>query len=309
VIKGLTIYGGVPKEPQSRALQRGVEFIVACPGRLLDLCNDGSCDLSQISYVILDEADRMLDMGFERDIRSIFALVKKKRQTLMFSATWPTSVRLLANDFLSKPIRVVIGTEELQANSRIDQIVEVIEEDARDKRLMELLQLYHKKGEKMIIFVLYKLEASRIENLLQRRGFNCVSVHGNKTVAQRASALSGFKAGNPPMMIATDVAARGLDIPKVEYVINYSFPLTVEDYVHRIGRTGRAGLTGISHTFFHRGDKALSGELISVLRAAKAPIPDELLSFGTTTKKKQPKLGKIDVNFQSKRITFDSDSE
>jgi ATP-dependent RNA helicase DBP3 len=310
-ISSVVVYGGVPKEGQRNAfLSSNADIVVACPGRLLDLINEGCCDLSQVSYVVLDEADRMLDMGFERDIRSIFAKVQKKRQTLMFSATWPKSVQLLASEFLDNPIRVVVGSEDLAANSRVEQIVEVIDMDARDKRLFELLKSYHKQGEKMLIFVLYKKEATRIETLLTRRGFACTSIHGDKTSPARAQALEAFKKGNPPLMIATDVAARGLDIPKVEYVINYSFPLTVEDYVHRIGRTGRAGATGISHTFFHKHDKALSGELIGVLRTAKANIPEELLAFGTATKKKEPKLGKIDTNYVSNRITFeDSDSE
>jgi len=282
---------------------------VACPGRLLDLVNEGTCDLSDVSYMVLDEADRMLDMGFERDIRKIFSFVKKDRQTLMFSATWPKSIQLLAADFLNNPIRVVVGSEDLSANSRVEQIVEVIQKDARDARLFELLKAYHKKGEKMIVFVLYKAEASRLEKLLSSRGFPCTSIHGDKSSPARAEALSAFKRGSPPLMIATDVAARGLDIPKVEYVINFSFPLTVEDYVHRIGRTGRAGANGISHTFFHRDDKSLSGELIGVLRAAKANIPEELKAFGTTTKRKEPKLGKIDLGHSAARITFDSDGE
>jgi ATP-dependent RNA helicase DBP3 len=309
-ISSVVVYGGVPKEGQRNAfLSSNADIVVACPGRLLDLINEGCCDLSEVSYVVLDEADRMLDMGFERDIRAIFAKVQKKRQTLMFSATWPKSVQLLASEFLVNPIRVVVGSEDLAANSRVEQIVEVIEMDARDKRLFELLKSYHKQGEKMLIFVLYKKEATRIEMLLTRRGFACTSIHGDKTSPARAQALESFKKGNPPLMIANDVAARGLDITKVEYVINYSFPLTVEDYVHRIGRTGRAGATGISHTFFHKHDKSLSGELIGVLRAAKAPIPEELLAFGTATKKKEPKLGKIDTNHVANRITFDSDSE
>jgi len=228
----------------------------------------------------------------------------------MFSATWPKSIQLLASEFQINPLRVVVGSEDLTANSRVEQIVEVIDMEARDRRLEELLKNYHKKGEKLLIFVLYKKEATRIETLLTRKGWTCSSIHGDKTAPARAKALEDFKKGQPPLLIATDVAARGLDIPKVEYVINYSFPLTIEDYVHRIGRTGRAGATGISHTFFHKHDKALSGELIGVLRAAKVTVPEELLAFGTSTKKKEPKLGKIDLSFQSSRITFaDSDSE
>eukprot|EP01127_Copromyxa_protea_P009292 TRINITY_DN2177_c0_g1_i2.p1 TRINITY_DN2177_c0_g1~~TRINITY_DN2177_c0_g1_i2.p1 ORF type:complete len:540 (-),score=188.92 TRINITY_DN2177_c0_g1_i2:24-1643(-) len=309
-IHTVCVYGGVPKDPQRRAFKNSqADVVVACPGRLLDLIQEGAVDLSEVDYMVLDEADRMLDMGFERDIRQIFGMIQKKRQTLMFSATWPKSVQILAGEFLDNPIRVVVGSEDLTANSRVEQIVEVIDMEKRDDRLLTLLKQYHKKGEKIIVFVLYKKEAGRIETLLQRRGFNCCSIHGDKSSVLRAEALANFKKGSPPIMIATDVAARGLDIPKVEYVLNYSFPLTVEDYVHRIGRTGRAGATGISHTFFHKHDKSLSGELIGVLRQAKANIPEELLAFGTATKKKEPKLGKIDLNQTNSRITFDSDDD
>jgi len=175
-----------------------------------------------------------------------------------------------------------------------------------------LLAKYHAgQKDKVLIFGLYKHEAARLETFLTRRGFRCVSIHGNKSVPERNQALEGFKDGNPPLLIATDVASRGLHIPKVACVINYSFPLTVEDYVHRIGRTGRAGSTGISHTFFTRHDKGLSGELIGVLRKGEQEVPVELMAFGTTVKKKEPKLGKIDLNAPSTstHITFDSDSE
>jgi len=309
-ITSVAIYGGIPKDRQTAALRKGAEIIVACPGRLLDLVSSNVCDLSEVSYIVLDEADRMLDMGFEKSIREIFGLVKKQRQTLMFSATWPTSIRLLAREFLNNPVRVVIGTEDLKANSNVKQIVEVIDIDHRDRRLLDLMKQYHKKGEKTIVFVLYKLEAARIERFLTSKGYSCVAIHGDKSAPQRSSALESFKKGNPPILVATDVAARGLDIPKVEYVINFSFPLGIEDYVHRIGRTGRAGATGISHTFFHTFDKPNSGELIAVLRAAKADIPDELMQMGTTTKRKEPKVGKIDMNVQaSGRITFDDSDD
>eukprot|EP01126_Amoeba_proteus_P036695 TRINITY_DN3745_c0_g1_i2.p1 TRINITY_DN3745_c0_g1~~TRINITY_DN3745_c0_g1_i2.p1 ORF type:complete len:267 (-),score=72.58 TRINITY_DN3745_c0_g1_i2:49-801(-) len=248
-------------------------------------------------------------MGFEPDIRKIFSLVKKDRQTLMFSATWPKIIQQLASEFLSNPVRVIVGSESLVANSRVKQIVEVVEERVRKNRLFELLEEYHKQKEKLIIFVLHKKEAGSLEGVLQRRGVLCTSIHGDKSTVQRAEALASFKVGKPPILIATDVAARGLDIPKVEYVINYQFPLTIEEYVHRIGRTGRAGATGISHTFFGSYDKHLSGQLIGVLRAAKEPVPPELLAFGVAVKKKEPKLGRIDLNKSSNHVTFDSDSD
>jgi len=311
-LKTLCIYGGVPSGPQIQALREGVQLVVGCPGRILDLANQGHCDLSNVDFVVLDEADRMLDMGFEKDIRKIFDLCqpKTKRQTVMFSATWPDSVQRIANEYLNDPVRVTIGSEELSANTRIVQIVEVIDMDAREKRLFELLQQYHApKKEKVLVFALYKKEAARLENIIQRRRYNCIGIHGDMSAPARAKALESFKSGDVPILVATDVAARGLHIPKVAYVINFSFPLTVEDYVHRIGRTGRAGATGISHTFFHKFDKGLSGELIGVLKKAGQEVPQELLAFGTAVKKKEPKMGKIDLNQQSNRITFDSDDD
>jgi ATP-dependent RNA helicase DBP3 len=312
VLESVCLYGGLDKRKQVQQIRRA-DIIVACPGRLLDHLGDGSCDLSQVSYLVLDEADRMLDMGFEPDIRKIISQVKQERQTAMFSATWPKSVQCLANDFLSSPVRIVVGSEKLAANGRVQQIVEVTNgEEERKRKLLGLLSKYHKKG-KVLVFVLYKHEAPTLERLLNSRGYPCGSIHGNKTSPARAEALECFKQGKPSILVATDVAARGLDIPSVEFVINYSFPLTVEDYVHRIGRTGRAGATGISHTFFEKHDKNLCGALVGVLKQAKADIPEELLAFGIATKKKEPTIGRIDIApkaANSGHITFaDSSSE
>jgi len=213
--------------------------------------------------------------------------------------------------FLKNPIKVTIGTEALTANKNVKQIVEVIEANDRDTRLVELLNLYHKsRKNKILVFVLYKKEATRVENFLRRKGFTNTSIHGDKSQQQRLEALATFTQGTCPLLVATDVAARGLDIPKVEYVINYSFPLTIHDYVHRIGRTGRAGAKGISHTFFQQFDKAHAGELVSVLKESNQEVPEDLLKFGVAIKKKEPKLGKISsTNETNKHTTFDSDEE
>jgi len=251
----------------------------------------------------------------------------------MFSATWPTSVQKLANTFLKTPIKVSVSSSsasfpitndygepeqsdsqfevKLSANKNVRQIIEVIEADDRNKRLLSLLKEYHgSRKNRVLIFVLYKNEAGYLENFLNRNGWYACSIHGNKNQSQRTEALQNFVSGKVPLLVATDVAGRGLDIPKVEYVINYTFPLTIEDYVHRIGRTGRAGATGIAHTFFQKFDKAHSGELVFVLRESKQEVPEDLLSFGIATKKKEPKLGKIDLQqSNSKHITFDSDDE
>ena len=310
------VYGGVPKKDQAKALRSGVGIVVATPGRLEDLIGDGICSLDEVSYLVLDEADRMLDLGFEPHIRSIAESIRADRQTLMFSATWPSSIRKLASEFLCHPARVTIGSEDLAASHTVKQIVEVVDPASRDRLLDSLLKKYHaSRTNRIIIFVLYKKEAARVESMLQNRGWNAAAVHGDISQGQRTAAVESFKSGQVPLLVATDVAARGLDIPDVEVVINYSFPLTTEDYVHRIGRTGRAGKSGIAHTMFvGANDKPRAGELINVLREAKQKVPDELLAFGTTVKKKESKLygahfKDIDFNQKATKVTFDSDSD
>ena len=310
-IKTICLYGGVSKYDQKKILRQGVHIVVATPGRLLDLMQEGECDLSKVEYLVLDEADRMLDQGFEKEIRQIIAATKPGRQTALFSATWPEEIRKLAEEFLSRdPVMVVIGSVDIAANHKVSQLVEVVEERSREGRLMKLMQKYHSsRKNRVLVFVLYKKEAVRIQQALDRGGWNCVAIHGDATQEAREKALAQFKGGSVPVLVATDVAARGLDIPDVEVVINFSFPLTIEDYVHRIGRTGRAGKTGISHTLFHVGDKARAGELCNVLREAKQDVPNDLTKFGTFVKKKEHKLygafGKdVDMNAKATKIRF-----
>ncbi|KAI9494500.1 P-loop containing nucleoside triphosphate hydrolase protein [Zychaea mexicana] len=286
-LHSIVVYGGVPKQPQVNLLRRGTDIVIATPGRLMDLMNDGECDLSEISFLVLDEADRMLDEGFERDIRQIIGSTPKERQTLMYSATWPQQIRKLAEDYLNNPTRVTIGSDELSASQRVKQIVQVVP-NSRDKqdKLINLLRKIHKNGNRILVFGLYKKECDRVEGVLGRSGFNVAGIHGSKTQVARSEALEGFKKGNTPILIATDVAARGLDIPNVEFVVNLTFPLTIEQYIHRIGRTGRGGKSGTAYTFFSDEDKAHSGELINVLKQANMEVPQELYKYGTTVKKK-----------------------
>jgi ATP-dependent RNA helicase DBP3 len=322
-VRSICVYGGVPKYEQRLALRpkQGlpVEIVVATPGRLKDLMEEGVCNLSECSYLVLDEADRMLDQGFEKEVRAIIAACAEGqgRQTAMFSATWPKEVEAIANDFMRMDslVKVTIGSDDLAASKSITQYVDVVDENNRDQLLLGLLKKYHAKDEKMLVFGLYKKECARLEKFLQQKGYSCCSIHGDKTQDARQDALAAFKTGKVNLMIATDVAARGLDIPKVEYVLNYSFPLTIEDYVHRIGRTGRAGRKGISHTFFSVGDKAHAGELVVVLRDANMPVPEELLKFGTHVKVKEHKLygafgpKKGMEGMKATKITFDNDSD
>ncbi|CAH9137721.1 unnamed protein product [Cuscuta epithymum] len=315
--ESVCVYGGTSKGPQISALKSGVDMVIGTPGRLKDLIEMGFCQLNEVSFVVLDEADRMLDMGFEPEVRSILSQTCSARQMVMFSATWPPPVHQLAQEFMDpNPVKVVVGSEDLAANHDVMQIVEVLEDRERDERLQNLLEKYHKsRRNRVLVFVLYKKEASRVETMLQRRGWKAVSISGDKAQRARTEALAQFKDGSCPLLIATDVAARGLDIPDVEVVINYSFPLTTEDYVHRIGRTGRAGKKGVAHTFFTKENKGLSGELINVLKEAGQVVPSDLMKFGTHVKKKESKLygahfREINPNAaKSTKIKFDNSDD
>ncbi|KAG9523035.1 ATP-dependent RNA helicase DBP3, partial [Aureobasidium melanogenum] len=291
-LKTVCVYGGVNKD-QQRATLTGAHIVVATPGRLNDFVSEGSIDLSNVTYAVLDEADRMLDKGFEEEVRKILgSCAPTGRQTLMFTATWPPSVRELAATFMKKPVRINIGentTGELRANTRIVQEVEVMDPYDKNDRLIALLKKYQSgknKDDRILVFCLYKKEATRIEGFIRSKGFSVGGIHGDLSQDQRQRSLDAFKAGKVPLLVATDVAARGLDIPAVKVVINVTFPLTVEDYVHRIGRTGRAGQDGRAITFFTDHEKGLAGALINVLKGANQPVPESLMKFGTTVKKK-----------------------
>ena len=286
------VYGGVPKDAQRAAL-RTAHIVVATPGRLNDLINEGAADLSNVNYLVLDEADRMLDKGFEEEIRKIIGTTSTGRQTLMFTATWPPSVRDLAATFMTQPVHISIGadnpTGELRANTKIKQLVEVVDPRNKEQRLLQILRQHQgpkNKMDRILVFCLYKKEAARVEGFLRQRGLRVASIHGDMNQTARSASLDSFKTGQCPLLVATDVAARGLDIPAVKVVVNVTFPLTVEDYVHRIGRTGRAGAEGLAITMFTEHDKAQSGALINVMRSAGQEVPEELLKFGTTVKKK-----------------------
>lgn len=315
----ICLYGGVPKYEQIKLLNQSptVRIVVGTPGRVLDMAREGSLDLGNVTFLVLDEADRMLDKGFEPDIRAIIGMCKSREQgrhTSMFSATWPPAVRGLAESFMNGPVRVTVGSDELSANRRVEQSVEVLLDGyAKERRLNDFLRSVNaqRSKDKILIFALYKKEAQRVEQTLRRAGHSVSAIHGDMGQNERIASLERFKTAETPLLVATDVAARGLDIPNVEYVINYTFPLTIEDYVHRIGRTGRGGKTGKSITFFTDMDKAHAGELIRVLKDADQQVPDELTKFPTTIKKKtHSSYGdhfKEFVPGKAKKITFDDD--
>jgi len=235
------VYGGVHIEPQIKDLLAGVEVLVATPGRLLDHVGQRTVNLTQVEVLVLDEADRMLDMGFLPDIRRIVEMVTNRRQTLMFSATFSAEIRGLANSLLKDPVSVDIEPAVTSAES-VDQLVYLVDSVRKTELLAGLVR--GRSLRQVLVFTRTKLQAGRLASQLNRYGVDAVAIHGDRTQPERERALAGFKSGEVPVLVATDVAARGLDIDGLPIVINYELPHTAHDYVHRIGRTGRAGATG-----------------------------------------------------------------
>ncbi|XP_073108641.1 ATP-dependent RNA helicase-like protein DB10 isoform X2 [Elaeis guineensis] len=274
-ISCMCLYGGAPKGPQLRDLDRGVDVVIATPGRLNDILEMRRVSLHQVSYLVLDEADRMLDMGFEPQIRKIVKEIPHCRQTLMFTATWPKEVRKIAADLLVHPVQVNIGSiDDLVANNAITQYVEVMTPMEKLRRLEQILRSQD-PGSKIIIFCSTKRMCDQLAGTLTHQ-FGAAAIHGDKSQGERDRVLNQFRTGRSPILVATDVAARGLDIKDIRVVINYDFPTGVEDYVHRIGRTGRAGATGVSYTFFCDQNSKYAADLVKVLEGADQHVPKEL---------------------------------
>ncbi|XP_048328075.1 DEAD-box ATP-dependent RNA helicase 46 isoform X2 [Ziziphus jujuba] len=274
------LYGGAPKGPQLRDIDRGADIVVATPGRLNDILEMRRISLHQVSYLVLDEADRMLDMGFEPQIRKIVKEVPARRQTLMYTATWPKEVRKIAADLLVNPVQVNIGNvDELVANKAITQHVEVLAPLEKHRRLENILRS-QEPGSKIIVFCSTKKMCDQLARNLTRQ-FGAAAIHGDKSQGERDYVLNQFRTGRTPVLVATDVAARGLDIKDIRVVINYDFPTGVEDYVHRIGRTGRAGATGVAYTFFGDQDAKYASDLVKVLEGANQRVPPEIRDMGS----------------------------
>jgi len=285
-IKNTCVYGGAPKRDQARDLRNGVEIVIATPGRLMDFLEQRTTNLRRVTYLVLDEADRMLDMGFEPQIRKVLSQVRPDRQTLLWSATWPQdgNVRRLTNEFLSDPIRVNVGSQELSANKDVQQIIQIVKgRYDKEERLDSLLRQH--RQEKTLVFANTKRMCGDLAYKLKGMGYRVGAIHGDKKQDQREWVLGKFRKGQLQIMVATDVASRGLDIRDIGIVINFDFPDGrggVEDYVHRIGRTGRAGKSGISYTFFTPENSKRARELVKIMDMAGQDVPPELrnMSFG-----------------------------
>jgi ATP-dependent RNA helicase RhlE len=260
-LKSVTIYGGVNKNPQIRSLRQGVDIVVACPGRLLDLADQGEIDFSHIEVLVLDEADRMFDMGFLPDIRKIIKRLPTKRQTLLFSATMPEDIRKLAGEVLHDPVTIRVGTGA--PVSTVSHAVYPVEPHLKTALLMKLIE--RTDTESVLVFARTKHRTTRVAEQMKRAGLSVASLQGNLSQNRRQDALSGFRDGTYQILVATDIAARGIDVSGISHVINYDMPDTVDAYTHRIGRTGRAAKTGDAFTFVTPQDRAFVGDIEHVL--------------------------------------------
>ena len=266
-LKSTVIFGGVGINPQIDQLRRGVDILVATPGRLLDHAGQGTLDLSGLQFLVLDEADRMLDMGFIHDIRRVLALLPAKRQNLLFSATFSADIKALAEGLLNKP-RMIAVARSNAASEQVEQVVYRVDRERKRELLAHLIAAGN--WQQVLVFTRTKHGANRLAQQLERDGIGAAAIHGNKSQSARTRALADFKAGQVRVLVATDIAARGLDIEQLPHVVNYELPNVPEDYVHRIGRTGRAGNQGEALSLVCVDEHKL---LRDIERLLKGPIP------------------------------------
>ncbi|XP_062376003.1 probable ATP-dependent RNA helicase DDX43 [Sardina pilchardus] len=284
--KSICIYGGGDRRAQIKMVTSGVDIVIATPGRLNDLQMNNLINLRTITYLVLDEADRMLDMGFEPQIMKIILDIRPDRQTVMTSATWPPGVRRLAKSYLKDPMMVYVGTLDLAAVNTVQQIVLFVQEEEKKAYVFDFIGNMQPE-DKALIFVGRKANVDDLSSDLSLRGTAVQSLHGDREQCDREEALQDFRDGNVRILVATDLASRGLDVSDITHVFNFDFPRNIEEYVHRVGRTGRAGRSGVSVTLVTRDDWSKAAELISILERAGQEVPEELVLMAERFEKKQ----------------------
>ena len=272
-LKSMVIFGGVGQQPQADGFRRGVDILVATPGRLLDLMQQRIIRLDSIEVFVLDEADRMLDMGFIHDVRKIIAVLPKKRQTLLFSATMPQDIQDLADSILINPVRVEV-TPQATTVEKIDQSVFFVNKQDKRALLEHLLNDRERAIKRVLVFTRTKHGANKLSEQLERANIHAEAIHGNKSQSAREKALSNFKTGKTRVLVATDIAARGIDVDDVTHVINYDLPNEPESYVHRIGRTARAGASGAAYSFCDAEERAYLRDIEKLIRL-RVPVVTE----------------------------------
>ena len=274
-IRNLTVFGGVSEVPQIKSLRYGTDVLIATPGRLLDLTNRGEIDLSKVEIFVLDEADRMLDMGFIRDVKRIIPLIPKKRQTLLFSATMPTEVEKLAQSILKDPKSIAVNPISSTAD-KIEEKVMFVSRENKKSLLLEILK--DQDIERALVFTRTKHGANRLAEQLDKSRINSAAIHGNKSQGARQRALEAFKSSSIRVLVATDIFARGIDVEGITHVINYELPNEPESYVHRIGRTARAGKSGIAISFCDREEVGYLRDIEKTIKRNVAVVTDHLFN-------------------------------
>ncbi|KAK1118071.1 hypothetical protein K0M31_015350 [Melipona bicolor] len=299
-IKAVCVYGGGSRKKQVDVVTEGVEIVIATPGRMNDLVKSKVLNVSSVTYLVLDEADRMLDMGFEPQIRKTLLDVRPDRQTVMTSATWPQGVRRLAQSYMKNPIQVFVGSLDLAAVHTVTQTIYIIEEEEKTDMMYEFIRTMD-PTDKVIIFFSKKVKVDDVASNLALQMIEVQSIHGGREQCDREQALEDLKTGRVQILLATDVASRGLDIEDITHVINFDFPRDIEEYVHRVGRTGRAGRTGESITFMTRRDWSHTKELINILEEANQQVPDELYQMAERYEAWKQKRASEKNYFRSRR--------
>ncbi|MCY4465439.1 MAG: DEAD/DEAH box helicase [Chloroflexi bacterium] len=297
-LRHVSIFGGVGQQPQVNALQRGVDIVVATPGRLQDLMNQDYIRLDAIEFFVLDEADRMLDMGFINDVKRIVQRLPKARQTMLFSATMPQAIQDLSKRMLTNPVKVEANPQSTTVENIAQSIYFVEGGDKRDL-LKHILQ--DPASQRVLVFTRTKHRANRLAQQLNRARIPAEAIHGNKSQSARSRALSKFKSGNTAVLVATDIAARGLDIDSVSHVINFDLPNIPESYVHRIGRTARAGASGIAYSFCDVNERKFLREIESLIRQPIAVVDEHPYVSAIAAPQPQPPASKPRANNRRRR--------